>query len=78
MRGTLKLVWSPLTPCPSAALLDLRRLFHAAPVQVVAGEVCEEPAQSHLMDRTPTPTSLEVRGGPLEGLAESSSGCDLH
>ncbi|XP_075896003.1 protrudin isoform X1 [Nelusetta ayraudi] len=54
------------------ALLDLRKLFHTAPAQVVAGEFCEEPAQSHLVDRTPTPTSLEdLSPGSVEEAEEA-------
>uniref|UniRef100_A0A672JBV8 Protrudin n=1 Tax=Salarias fasciatus TaxID=181472 RepID=A0A672JBV8_SALFA len=42
-------------------LLDIRKLFHIGPVQASEG-VCEEQELGGVLDRTPTPTSLEVRG----------------
>lgn len=46
---------------------------------------CEEQEQGNILDRTPTPTSLEVRGWSTVwrevhvGLnTEGFSGCDLH
>lgn len=42
-------------------LLDLRKLFHMGQTQASDGD-CEEQEQGSLLDRTPTPTSVEVRG----------------
>lgn len=41
-------------------LLDLRKRFHVGQTQPSEGG-CEEQEQGNLLDRTPTPTSLEVR-----------------
>lgn len=45
-----------------SVLMDLRKVFHVGPSQA-SETVFEEQEQSNLMDSTPTPTSLEVRGG---------------
>lgn len=37
-------------------------MFYVGPSQA-SETVCEEQEQSNLLDSTPTPTSLEVRGG---------------
>ncbi|XP_054459912.1 protrudin isoform X1 [Anoplopoma fimbria] len=42
-------------------LLDLKNLLHMGQTQASEGK-CEEQEHGHLLDRTPTPTSLEVRG----------------
>lgn len=42
--------------------MDLRKMFHGGPPQA-SETVCEEQEQGNLLDSTPTPTSLEVRGG---------------
>lgn len=49
-------VVSPVVP----VLLDLRKLSCMGQTQTSEG-ACEENEQGHLLDRTPTPTSLEVR-----------------
>lgn len=52
-------------------LLDLRKLFHVGQVQ--ASEVtCEEHEQGNILDRTPTPTSLEdLSPGSVEEAEEA-------
>lgn len=45
-----------------SVLMDLRKMFHMGPSQA-SETVREEQEQSNLLDSTPTPTSLEVRGG---------------
>lgn len=45
-----------------SVLIDLRKMFYVGRSQA-SETVCEEQEQSNLLDSTPTPTSLEVRGG---------------
>ncbi|XP_070684095.1 protrudin [Pempheris klunzingeri] len=52
-------------------LLDLRKLFYMGQAQTSEG-VCEEQDQGHLLDRTPTPTSLEdLSPGSVEEAEEA-------
>ncbi|XP_070827553.1 protrudin isoform X2 [Chaetodon trifascialis] len=52
-------------------LLDLRKLFHMGPAQASEG-VSEEQDQGNLLDRTPTPTSLEdLSPGSVEEAEEA-------
>lgn len=53
-----------------SVLMDLRNVFHVGPSQA-SETVCEEQEQSNLLDSTPTPTSLEVRGGYIILIAEA-------
>ena len=61
-------------------LLHLRKFFHVGQSKASEG-LSEEQEQGNLLDRTPTPTSLEVRGRRkvYEGLnTDFLTGCDLH
>lgn len=50
--------------CVCVVLLQLKDLFRSSPVQPAETETQKnDPDPSHLSDRTPTPTSLEVRDG---------------
>ncbi|XP_047434965.1 protrudin isoform X3 [Mugil cephalus] len=52
-------------------LLDLRKLFHLGQTQASEGE-CEEQEQGSLLDRTPTPTSVEdLSPGSVEEAEEA-------
>uniref|UniRef100_A0A672JBA4 Protrudin n=1 Tax=Salarias fasciatus TaxID=181472 RepID=A0A672JBA4_SALFA len=52
-------------------LLDIRKLFHIGPVQASEG-VCEEQELGGVLDRTPTPTSLEdLSPGSVEEAEEA-------
>ncbi|XP_041838893.1 protrudin isoform X2 [Melanotaenia boesemani] len=52
-------------------LMDLRKLFHMGRSQSSEG-MCEEQEQSNLLDRTPTPTSLEdLSPGSIEEAEEA-------
>ncbi|XP_061576767.1 protrudin isoform X4 [Cololabis saira] len=52
-------------------LMDLRKLFHTGQSQTSVGE-SEEPEMSNLLDRTPTPTSLEdLSPGSVEEAEEA-------
>lgn len=59
-RKSIKLKNGCISRVP-LVLMDLRKMFHVGPSQV-SETVCEEQEQINLLDSTPTPTSLEVRG----------------
>lgn len=42
--------------------MELKKVFHMGKTQTSEG-VCEEQEQGNLLERTPTPTSVEVRDG---------------